>query len=167
MLAGGFHRSHGQTCSVFSRRSGFLHGSLEDARQRTPCYLACRHATAAYVTSTGRATRRVSSGAPESSWISSTFRERRGFKTRFGTRTLMCGDGFASRRVFKITMRLESAEKNCERQPSTPITDHLYLWRILCNVNRSGIEYKLGQFSFQLPSSVWDAHPAVRLITCL
>lgn len=36
-----------------SRWPGFSRGSLEDARQRTPCYLACRHATAACVTSTG------------------------------------------------------------------------------------------------------------------
>lgn len=39
--------------AVFNRRSGVLQGSLGDARQRTPCYLACRHATAAYVNVSG------------------------------------------------------------------------------------------------------------------
>lgn len=46
--------------TAFNPYSGFLHESLEDARQRTPCYLARRHATAACVTSTGRGTRRLS-----------------------------------------------------------------------------------------------------------
>lgn len=39
--------------ALFNRRSGVLQGSLGDARQRTPCYLACRHATAAYVNVSG------------------------------------------------------------------------------------------------------------------
>lgn len=67
MLVTRFHCSHGETCSFFESLLRFLHGSLGDAKHRTPCYLACRHATAACVTSTGRATRRVSSNPPETS----------------------------------------------------------------------------------------------------
>lgn len=66
MPSGGSDRSCAQSW-CFNRCSGFLHGSLEDARLRTPCYLACRHATAAYVTSAGRASRRVWSETPRTS----------------------------------------------------------------------------------------------------